>query len=437
MQLKYAAIVVHCFGTILLLYVAYQTTTVGHEEAKLVEAQQNRVVQCDASKITRSNINQTNAGWRRPSKIPFYMYPFDMFPSLESCKKTGLDPKHGHFIFVVEAALRHHWRVASLEKARVALVPIPLDMVSRGRCPGVDAEQINKELKNVVGNFTRGVRHLIIANDWKATLLLENLRTDGFVTAGMESRGDCKTSIGYISNYALLSNYRFSNQVKLVPSPHIPASERIYSVHMVAQIDGRPSYTDRRMLFESPGQLPSSYIVTQRERILDKHTRTQLRECNATSCEGKQDFDRCVMDSCPDRILAQRASELSNYTLCLRGDTLGSDRWVNAMTSGTALISVINDINDLDWAPFPFAIPWKDIVLTIPRNIYAEDPIGSLRHIIETTSPMRLEELQAMSRYYAADLDWTAHNSRALENMIYEALTIPCSKFSVVHNQDS
>jgi len=121
--------------------------------------------------------------------------------------------------------------------------------------------------------------------------------------------------------------------------------------------------------------------------------------------------------------------ELSNYTLCLRGDTLGSDRWINAMAAGTALIAVIDNFNELDWLPSPHAVPWRDLVITIPRQKFHEDPAAAIRHVIETTSDARLHELQRVSRHYAADLDWSAYHSRTLENMLVEASTIPCSFF--------
>ena len=43
------------------------------------------------------------------------------------------------------------------------------------------------------------------------------------------------------------------------------------------------------------------------------------------------------------------------------------------------------------------------------------------------TSPQRLQHLQNLSRYYVADLDWEAFHSRALTNMLREALATPCS----------
>lgn len=139
------------------------------------------------------------------------------------------------------------------------------------------------------------------------------------------------------------------------------------------------------------------------------------------------DYDRCLLPSL-DRVTCQKTQELANYSLVLRGDTLGSDRWINAMTAGTALISVVKQEADLDWLPFPDIIPWRDFVITIDENDFNSDPARTIRNVLESTSEKRLFELQKLSLKYAADLDWTAHNSRTLENVLRTAVRTPCSK---------
>ena len=82
-----------------------------------------------------------------------------------------------------------------------------------------------------------------------------------------------------------------------------------------------------------------------------------------------------------------------------------------------------------DWLPFPCAIPWREMVLTIPRNKYLIDPVGSIKDLISNVTEERLLRLQQLSMYHAADIDWTAHNSRVLENMLRESYHIPCRSF--------
>lgn len=110
------------------------------------------------------------------------------------------------------------------------------------------------------------------------------------------------------------------------------------------------------------------------------------------------------------------------------------------MIAGTALIHVdmglvskgygnFKWLGTWNWLPFPCAIPWKDFVLSIPFNKYMNDPVKSLNELMTSVTEERLLELQNASLYYAADIDWTAHNSRVLENFLRESYYIPCRRF--------
>ena len=69
------------------------------------------------------------------------------------------------------------------------------------------------------------------------------------------------------------------------------------------------------------------------------------------------------------------------------------------------------------------------MVLTISRDKFLQDPVGSVKELIASVSEERLFQLQQLSLYHAADIDWTAHNSRVLENMLQETYHIPCRSF--------
>ena len=95
-------------------------------------------------------------------------------------------------------------------------------------------------------------------------------------------------------------------------------------------------------------------------------------------CQSHQDTDRCIsQDDFPSRIETQRALEKSNFTLLLRGDTPGGDRWFQAMTAGTVLIQVIESEKTWDWLPFPCAVPWRDMVLSIQRDSFMQEFLKS------------------------------------------------------------
>jgi hypothetical protein len=417
-------------------------------------------------------------------RIPFFVYPVDLFPeSYGNCAHTIASPKHSHDVFAFDAMLKNHpWRVYDQKEAEIAILPVLLDQLSRGRCQtSVTTQVVLQEVQNALNAFDLfpRLRHVILANDFKSARhsstkrLVRALQPSGIWIA-MEGRSDCQTSVGYLSNYALwnatqtnrtgtdptsLESYR-QNHVQTIskPNPTRPASERIYSIHMVGGFDSRWAYRDRLLLFQSGGgsTLPANPYIIAKENKQHLNSlwwwqrRRPIRFCNTTIAQNIDDnhsphpttnnnyceipggdYDRCIVDaklSCPDRGVTQRAAEWSNFTLLLRGDTLGGDRLINAMAAGTALIFVVEDDRDLEWMPFPQVVPWNDLILKIYRRDFVQDPARCLRRTVEGTSPRRLQELQDLSRAYVAALDWTATGSRTLENMIYEAATISCKK---------
>ena len=90
---------------------------------------------------------------------------------------------------------------------------------------------------------------------------------------------------------------------------------------------------------------------------------------------------------------------------------------------------VIDDERAWDWLPFPSVIPWRDMVLTISRDKFLQNPVESVRELISSVTEKRLLHLQQLSLHHATDIDWTAHKSRVLENMLQESYNIPCRSF--------
>jgi hypothetical protein len=374
--------------------------------------------------------------------ISFFLYPFKVFPSFwgenSTCDHSKiLSEKHDHADFAWQAMQQHPWRTTDPSAAQLAILPLSLDLWARNGC-GEDVRMAT--LKNEVRTALHSspifpsVRHLIFASDFKtkayAKQMMEVLSPAGIQTMSEHrANDDCRIGIGHTSNYAVSMSMRSPNHVEM-PDTRRTGAERIYSVHMVGQVDGRAAYSDRLALFNSTGPIPSPYIVATERPSLLVHQR--LRHCDASN-----DFDRCLV---PDsgRSETQYTQELSNYTLCLRGDTLGSDRWINAMVAGTAIIQVAEGGDAekaLAWLPFQSVIPWKDLVITIPTKSFRKDPAAAIRHVLATTSEERLLELQRLSLHYATDLDWSAYHSRMLENLIRGAVSVPCAKFDQKNNK--
>ena len=169
---------------------------------------------------------------------------------------------------------------------------------------------------------------------------------------GPDGRGDCRTSLPYVTNYASFMSMRAPNGWH-VPNPgwhwikkrqkefykmethlidHFPWSvympflyalywhlltapfglDRTYSVNMVGQFDERPSYIERVALFTSSGSLPNSFIVapTKTQYQLPKypngHDAMIEKGFQLRYCRSHNDTDRCISrDNFPSRIETQ------------------------------------------------------------------------------------------------------------------------------------
>ena len=75
-------------------------------------------------------------------EIRFYLYPLESFPSFwgpqSSCDYSKiLTPKHDGYIYAIQAMKRHPWRTSNPHEAMIAILPLSLDVYSRGGCPGL------------------------------------------------------------------------------------------------------------------------------------------------------------------------------------------------------------------------------------------------------------------------------------------------------------
>ena len=371
--------------------------------------------------------------------IKFYLYPLEYFPSFWGKKSTCdhskvLFEKHDSYIYAIQAMKRHPWRTSVPNEAMIAFLPISLDVFARGGCPGLKLGTIQQELKGVIQNSTifPKIRHVFIAQDWKTwgidRKIFLMLKPAGIVAA-MEGRGDCKTSLPYSTNYATFMSMRDPNSWH-IPNPAPFGSSRIYSVNMVGTFVARQQFSERVALFKSNGTLPNSFIVTTLDLNRGEILALMKKDQRLRFCNHHNDTDRCIsQDKYPSRLETQAIMEKSNYTLALRGDTYGSDRWSQAMVTGNALIQVIDSEKAWDWLPFPCSVPWRDIVLTIPKDKYMSHPASSVKELISSVTDETQRRLQQSSLYYAEDIDWTSYNSRVLENFLRESYYVPCRDF--------
>ena len=174
-------------------------------------------------------------------EMRFYIYPLELFPSFwgpnSTCDHSKLlTPKHDGYIHAIQAMKRHPWRVSDPQRAKLAMLPISIDVFSRDGCPGLNEDTILEELKGVIQNSSifPKIRHVFIGVDFKTVKLgrkiLSLLEPSG-IWATMEGRGDCKTSLPYSTNYASYMSMRAPNSWHL-PNPPVFGSNRIYSARL-------------------------------------------------------------------------------------------------------------------------------------------------------------------------------------------------------------
>lgn len=204
------------------------------------------------------------------------------------------------------------------------------------------------------GGIFPAVRHLAIANDFYSKRLVaavKHILEPAGVWALMEGRGECRTSVGYTSIYTTRLSMRSPNHRSVInnktvyalemPLPSRAPAERKHSIVFVGQVDTRNGYKDRLAVLQSKGQIPGApYILGSFPRGKHKK-RPNIDKLGLRFCTSPGDTDRCILLHARLGLQEmQRVTEASNYTLCLRGDTLGTDRVINGMAAGTAIIMV-------------------------------------------------------------------------------------------------
>lgn len=133
---------------------------------------------------------------------------------------------------------------------------------------------------------------------------------------------------------------------------------------------------------------------------------------------------------------AQRARELANFSLALRGDTLGSDRWINAMAAGSIPVHV-GTVQELGWLPFQSVVPWEKFIVTIPEDEFMADPFKTLKARLIEMPATELQKRRKLMRHHVKDVDWGVYHSRTFENFLAETLLIPASRCLALGNESS
>ena len=171
------------------------------------------------------------------------------------------------------------------------------------------------------------------------------------------------------------------------------------------------------MLFnkQTDVEIPNSYIITP-------SAANDIKRCKPN------EFDRCVHVQIP-RSAALDVMMDSNFSLALRGDDEGGDRFQNALAAKAILVAVIENFQrDVEWLPFPDLIPWKDIVITFQRSQFQETPAQLVNSLSQIPEQELIKRRQLMDKYAPAVDVAYGGGFTYIEYIMRTALATPCGK---------
>ncbi len=103
------------------------------------------------------------------------------------------------------------------------------------------------------------------------------------------------------------------------------------------------------------------------------------------------------------------------------------------LLSGTIIVTVGESLEEvISWTPFQDVIPWKDIIVFIPRAKYNENPVVAINDLARL-SQHDIERRLALMGKHAADISFIAPKSRLVDNIIQAAMKTNCSDHKLRH----
>jgi hypothetical protein len=71
--------------------------------------------------------------------------------------------------------------------------------------------------------------------------------------------------------------------------------------------------------------------------------------------------------------------------------------------------------------PFAFHVPWEDLIIWLDTAQYILDPLGSIRHAVDSLSMNNARARLALMERWRDSITWTAANSTAADNVLASA----------------
>ncbi len=405
----------------------------------------------------------------------FYLIEPEKFLTIRACDhETPFERKHFGAVFFLDGLLEHPLRVFEPKKADLIFVPSLLDLVFTGKCNQYPRDVYLNDTIEVIHstNLYPEKKHVMLVFSYHFKINRQKYksyrsRLPGVVFAAWEDfakSGDwydigCEFGVPYSNNYdySFLYSGSQSHRIHLTPfhdprylpitrdSSYQSFMKRPLLVEFTGSVDTRPYYRDRYLLFnrstpfftarfEHPVWITTLTQVKTKNFHLNGLIGPSLEDCkNSTNVMSYIDnptafgnvFDRCRIEL--GRHESQVIREKAKFSLCFRGDTIGSDRWFNAFLSGTIIVTIGNSLEEVvSWTPFQEVIPWKDVIVFIPKTKYDANPVAAINDLAKL-SQHDIERKLVLMKKHAADISFIAPKSRLVDNIIQAAMKTNCS----------
>jgi len=386
--------------------------------------------------------------------VPFYMLPAEDFLANRACDYAHFSNKHAQGVQLLHSLVNHPWHRA-IEKAKVCVVPVSIGQLSRGMCPGADADnwtasvyfedillKVGKVMKKHPSCITlwladppqanprRWIRHLppgLAAVAWHE---LSNGEFLGYRTRDFNPRGDCDTRrILIVAPYSLDVETRSIGLPRaetglVMPDRSLPIGpKRKYFMAFGGKVM-KAFHEDRKKIVFAEN-VPNDVFLRVSDVESKLKGRYALRHCEDHIDMDGNDADN-VLDSGPcvgglPARLFYRVMEQSKFTPCFRGDTMNADRMYNAFTWNTICVVIVDKTDSIfNHVAFPDIIPWQDIWVIISRKKFDADPWGTLNELRNMPDSEYMHRLHLLQKH-RADLMYSVPDSRVVENYMLTA----------------
>lgn len=397
----------------------------------------------------------------------------------ECSHELAYDEKYFNAVFFIDALRVHSQRVFEKEKAELVFVPSLFDLLALRRC--YSKYSIQTYLNDTISlihslNLYPKKRHVLLIFDWRFKFYYQSqyqmIRQEfpQIISSSFEDfNKDCEFAVPYGNNYDYSffyddssDNDRTNLRRRIHYNPHIDdgkylipvlrndstsSSSSSYEsfmkrkifVQFTGTVDSRHAYRDRYFLFNNSNSFfhksfdqpvwmttssTTNYWLTKRNFVAPTINVCPQMNSSIDYYIGNIEkysntFNRCRKSF--TRLESQLIRENSKFSLCFRGDTLGSDCWINSILAGSIVVAVADSIDEaIHWTPFKDIIPWSDMIIVMSREKYYENPIESINKLAEIPREEIHEKLTLMNKH-ALDLSFISPNSRLVDNLISSA----------------